>query len=132
VADVDEDAVGVDRALFAGDDVAGADAGDLTVVAEHLLDDGVPHEAHLRVGERPLLRDLVRAQLVAAVDDRHGVANLVRNSALLDGRVAAADDHHVLAAVEEAVAGGAGRDAATVELVLAGDAERRGWRRWRR
>ena len=42
---------------------------------------------------------------------------------LLDGGVAAADDEHVLALEEEAVAGGAGGDAEALEALLGGKAE---------
>ena len=50
----------------------------------------------------------------------------------LDRRVAAADDHDLLVAEEEAVAGGAGRDAEALEglLATAGRASSPG-RRWR-
>ena len=41
------------------------------LLAEDLLDDGVPDELHLRVGERALLQDGAGAQRVAAVDHGH-------------------------------------------------------------
>ncbi|CAM5289963.1 hypothetical protein SSCI18S_00268 [Sphingobium scionense] len=41
----------------------------------------------------------------------------------LDRRIAAADDHDLLAAIEEAVAGGAGADALALQMLLALDAE---------
>ena len=42
---------------------------------------------------------------------------------LLDGSIAAADHDHFLAAIEEAVAGGAGRDAIAQEALLGGKPE---------
>ena len=47
-------------------------------------------------------------------------AKLVRKRGLLHGGVAAADHGHLLAAEEEAVAGGAGRDAEALELLSLG------------
>src|SRR5690554_4520078 len=46
VADVDEDAVGRDHGLFAGDDVQGAYSTDLAVLTKHFFHHGVPHEVH--------------------------------------------------------------------------------------
>jgi hypothetical protein len=45
-------------------------------------------------------------------------AKFVRNSAVLDRGVAAADHQDLFVAIEEAVAGGAGGDAVTLELLL--------------
>ena len=67
--------------------------------------------------------DLRRAELVAAVDERHALAEPGEVARLLHRRVAAADDGHVLAAEERAVAHGAGADALVLELVLAREAE---------
>ena len=91
-------------------DVAHDDALDL-VVAEDVVDACVPEELDLRVGERPVLHDLGRPQLVAAVDDGDLVGELGEERGLLDGRVAAADDRDLVAAEEEAVAGRARRQA---------------------
>src|SRR5690606_16835804 len=90
---------------------------------QDLGDDRVPLEDDLGVGERPLLGGLVGPQRVAAVDDRDAVGELREEHAFLDGGVTAADHDHVLAAVEEAVAGRAGGHAAAVELALARYAE---------
>ena len=67
--------------------------------------------------------DLARGELVVARDDRDLLGELRQEDALFAGRVAAADDQHVLAAVEGAVAGGAEVDAGADEVLLAGDAE---------
>jgi len=119
VADVDEHAVGRNDRLASVDHVAGADGADHVVLADDLVDDGIPHPAHLRVGERPFLGRFVRPELVATMDHDDLVGELGEEHPLLDRGVAAADHHDLLAAVEEAVAGGAGRDATTVERVLA-------------
>ena len=63
---------------------------------------------------------------VAAVDDVTLSANLVRNSRLLQGRVAAADDGDVLALEEEAVAGGARRHTVAEEPALALEPQHQG------
>ena len=42
---------------------------------------------------------------------------------LFDGGIAAADDENLLAAIEEAIASGAGGDAKTLELLLGGNAQ---------
>ena len=80
-------------------------------------------ELDLRVGERAVLHDLRGPQLVAAVDDRHLVGELGEERGLFDGRVAAADDGDVLAAEEEAVAGGARRQAVAEQALLGLEAE---------
>ena len=41
----------------------------------------------------------------------------------LDGGVAAADDQHLLVAIEEAIAGGAGRNAEALEMLLRGQVQ---------
>ena len=51
------------------------------------------------------------------------MARLDRYSASSTARVAAADDDHVLAAIEEAVAGGAGRNAKALKCCSLGDAQ---------
>jgi hypothetical protein len=53
------------------------------------------------------------------VDQRHLAGEVGQEQRLFDGGIAAADHHDLLAAIEEAVAGGAGRDAEALELLLA-------------
>ena len=77
-------------------------------VADHVADLGVPLELDLGVGERAVLHDLRRPQLVAAVDDRDLGRELGEEDRLLDRGVAAADHRDRLLAEEEAVARGAG------------------------
>ena len=79
----------------------------------------IPDHLDLRVLEQALLQDLLGAEAVAAVDDRDLGGEVGEEQRLLDGGVAAADDDDLLAPVEEAVAGGAGRDAEALEVLLA-------------
>ena len=67
-------------------------------------------------------------RLLAPVHERHARGDVGEIERLLDGSVAAADHDHVLAAEEEAVAGGAGRHAIALEALLGGQAEPAGLR----
>jgi hypothetical protein len=78
--------------------------------------------------EQPVLEDLLGAQLAAAVDQGDVVGVVGQVQRFLDRGVAAADHRDLLAAVEEPVAGGAGRDALAAEPLLAGHAEPLGLR----
>ncbi len=84
---------------------------------------GVPEEADLVVGERPLLHDLAGAQRVAAVHQGDRPGEPGEEGGLLESTVSTADDDDVLLAEEEPVAGRAPRDPVTGELLLAGDPE---------
>src|SRR5215210_4765949 len=124
MADGDEDALRREHALDAAAGVAQEHAGNAPLArALHLAHGAVPAEGDLLVPEGPLLHDLRRPQLVAAVDQRHLAGELSEEERLLDGGVAAADDRHLLATEEEAVARRAGGDAVTEQVRLAGDAE---------
>ena len=68
------------------------------------------------MGEQPVLQDAFGAEFVAPVDDRHLRGMVGEIQRLFDRRVAAADDDHFLLAIEESVAGRAGRDAEALEL----------------
>jgi len=83
--------------------------------AQHLLDRVVPETFHLRMLEQPVLQDLLGPQAVAAVDQRDLGGEVGQEQRLFDGSVAAADHNNFLAAVEEAVTGGTGRDAEALE-----------------
>ena len=61
---------------------------------------------------------LLGAQDVAPVDQRHLFGEIGQEQRFLDGRVAAADDRDLLAAIEGTITGGAGRDAITLVAVL--------------
>ncbi len=120
MADGDEHAVTVDGGLLVRLQVAQPHAGHPGggLAAEHLLDPRIPDHLDLRVGEQPVLQDPLGAQLGAPVDQRHLRGEVGQEQRLLDGGVAAADHHHLLAPVEEAVAGGAGRDPEALVLLL--------------
>ena len=79
--------------------------------SEHVDDFRVPPEVDLRVGERAVLHDLRRAQLVAPVDDRDRGRELGEEDRLLERGVTATDDRDRLVAEEEPVAGRARRHA---------------------
>ena len=86
--------------------------------ADDLVDGAVPDDLDLRVLEQALLQDLLGAEVIAAVDHGDALGEVGQEDRLLDGGVAAADDDHFLALVEEAVAGGAGGDAIALERLL--------------
>ena len=71
--------------------------------------------------EQMLLQDLLGAQGVAAVHQGHLGGDVGEVQGLLDRGVAAADHRHLLPAIEEAVAGGAGGHAPPAELLLGGE-----------
>mmetsp|Transcript_42323 Transcript_42323/g.99391 ORF Transcript_42323/g.99391 Transcript_42323/m.99391 type:complete len:275 (-) Transcript_42323:708-1532(-) len=90
-------------------------------VAQHLVELLEQVQLHLAGGH--LLHQLVDedgfgAELVAAVDQVHRDRDVGQVERLLDRGVAAADHAHLLAAVEEAIAGGAATDAAAHEGLL--------------
>ena len=103
VPDGDKEAGCGDDRLPARHEVAQADAREL-VDAVEALDRGVPGEVDLGVRLGAVDHDLGGAQFVAAVDDRHLVGEASEERRLLHGRVAAANNHHVLAPEEESVA----------------------------
>ncbi len=75
---------------------------------------------------------LLGAEVIAAVNERDLGGEVGQEQGFLDGGVAAADHDDFLVAIEEAVAGGAGRNAEALELLLrtAGRASSPA-RRWR-
>ena len=85
-------------------------------------------DVDLRIGEQALLQDLLGAQHATAMHERHPRGDIGEVHRLLDGGIAAADHDHLLAAEEEAVAGGAGRDAKALEVLLRRQAEPAGLR----
>src|SRR5690606_7789445 len=118
VPDGDEHAVDVQLPGLAVAGAADPDAGDAGAVAEHLVEHVIPgHGDVAGVGgarHQPVDEDRLRAKLVAAVDHCHRGGDVGQVQRLLDRRVAPADDGHRLVAVEEPVAGGAGRHAASL------------------
>ena len=73
--------------------------------------------------EQPVLQDLLGAELIAAMHHGHLGGEVGEEQRLLDRGVAAADHEHFLVLVEEAVAGGAGGHAVTLEPLLRGQIE---------
>jgi hypothetical protein len=95
--------------------VLDARPGHAALVAEHLIERAVPTHANIAgaVGLRQQLvdEDRLGAELVAAMDDGDRARDIRQIERFFDGGVASADDHDVLALVEEAVAGRARRHA---------------------
>ena len=91
-----------------------AHARDAAFVANHFLERVVVLDDDLAFGSlgiEAVDQDGFGAELVAAVDDRHFSSDIGQVQRFLDGRVAAAYHCNFLAAVEKAVAGGAGAHA---------------------
>ena len=114
---------------------AQAHARDALLIAQHFVDRVIPDQRDLAgcdSREQPVLQDLLRAQLVAPVNQRDVRGDVREIQRFFDRGVAAADDGHALVAEEESVAGGAGRDAPAAEFLLGRQAEiLRASRRWR-
>jgi hypothetical protein len=125
VADGDEDAVDRQVPDGAAGGVADGDAIDRGrhLRAFDLRQLGVPDHLDLGILEQPVLQDALGAELAAAMDDGDLGGEVGEEQRLLDSGVAAADHQDLLAAVEEAVAGGAGGDAKALELLLGRQAE---------
>ena len=120
MTDGDEDTLRGDLGDSACLDMARAhtlDAGRI-VVAHDLGNLVVPEHLDLGMPEKPLLHDLFGAQAVATVDQRHLRREVRQKQRLLDRGIASANDHDFSAAIEEPVAGRAGRHAKALELLL--------------
>src|SRR5438132_10437563 len=90
---------------------------------EDIVNDTVPDDLDLRVAKQPVLQNLLRPQGIAAMNEGH-LSGVVRQiDRLLDRGVAAPDDHDILAAKEETVAGRARRNPKAAEDFLARQAE---------
>ena len=99
--------------------------GDLARVlgAADLVDGAVPDHLDLGVLEQAVLQDALGAEMIAAMHDGHLRGEVGQEQRFLDRGVAAADHDDFLAAIEEAVAGGAGRDAKALEFFFRRHAE---------
>src|SRR3954454_4346657 len=120
-----EHARDVELTQLAGLDVLDGGAGHL-VVPVHLDRHRVPDELDLVVLERPLLHDLEGPQREAQVDQVQLVGELGEEVGLFERRVPAAPYRDVVAAEEEAVAGGAGGDAVAQQPALVLEAQHLG------
>src|ERR687898_1826222 len=119
VADRDEQSVGREVAHLSRLDVLEPHAAELAFLdAEHVDDDIGREELDLLVGTGAVGHDLRRAELAAAVDDRHLRREARQEERLLHRRVPATDDHDLAVAVERAVAGRAVRDTASLQRNL--------------
>src|SRR5262249_43232466 len=125
VADGDEDPLDRQVADLTGDQVAQVQTSHRLVTVD-VLHDRVPDEADLRVLEGSVLHDLGGSQLLAAVDDSDGLAELGEKDGLFEGRVSSTDHGDGLAPEEEPVAGRAGRYAPAEQTLLGGETEHEG------
>ena len=123
--DGDEHAVDLALADRAGFQVLEPHAVDLrrVVAAEHVVEHAVPDHVDLGVLEQPVLQDLFRAERVAAVHHGDLGGEIGEEQRFLDRGIAAADHHHFLVAVEEAITRCACRHAIALELLLGGQIE---------
>src|SRR5690606_32595407 len=126
VADGDEEAVGGDVGGAAVQGRPDPDAGHAGGVAQHLVDGVVPNRldlAGLDLGEQLVVHDLFGPQGVAAVEPVGLAGDAGQVQRFLSSGVPSAANDHVLVAVGEAAAAGAGGDAAALGLLLRLDAQ---------
>src|ERR1700723_4646004 len=92
--------------------------GDLAGVfgAADFVDRAVPDHLYLGMLEQALLQDALGTEVIATVHDGDLRGEVGEKQRFLDRGVAAADHHDFLAAIEEPVAGRAGRYAKTLEF----------------
>ena len=120
VADGDENAVDGALADGAGFEMLQPRMGDLERIlgAMDVVERRIPDHFDLRVLEQPVLQNLLGAQAVAPVHQRDLGCEIGQEQRLLDRGIAATDHQHLFAAIEEAVAGGAGGHAVAAEFLL--------------
>ena len=127
MADGLEEAVNIDGAFFLG--VAVIEHGALQLLHEALLFAeeflGLVLPQHFDVGrvQNTMLHGLGGTQHVAAHDEIDLVAELGQIGGIFAGRVTTAYNCHVFSFIEEAVARGTSRHAATLELLFGGQAK---------
>ena len=125
MADRDERPFRVHALDLAGDGIpeVDGDQGFGRATGDEAGDFAVPADMDVRMPEQPILQDLLGTQRITAVDQGHVVAVVGHVERFLDRGVAAADHHHFLAPVEEAVAGRAGAHALALHMLLGRDIE---------
>ena len=125
MSDRDKDAVAAELPHGTAAQIAQPDPGDHGWFghAKNVVNDTVPDDLDLRVAKQPVLQDLLRPQGIAPMNERHPSGVVGQIDRLLDGGVAAPDDHDILAAKEKPVAGRASRNAKASEDFLARQAE---------
>jgi hypothetical protein len=121
VADRDEHTGQIDRV---GGPVCGGAQTQLihpAVVTQDLVDRVIPADAHLagfHAIHQVILQDLLAAQPVASMDERHVRGDVGKIESLLDRGVATTDHRDFLAAEEEAIARRAGGNALALECLF--------------
>ena len=70
---------------------------------QDFLDGAIPHDGDLVVCKEAGLQDLLGAEIVAPVDERHLVGEVGKEERVLDGGIAAADHHDLAVAVSNTV-----------------------------
>src|SRR5262245_33701285 len=81
--------------------------------ANDFLDDRVEYELDFRVLQGPILHNLRRTQDLTPVNDRDFSSKFGQEGGLLHRRIAASDNRDFFTAIEETIAGRAGRDTVT-------------------
>ena len=121
MADGDEHTVGGELLSYARFHVLQPNAGNAhgTRGTQNLIDGMVPNHLDLRVSKEALLQYLLGAELGLAMHDGDLGREVGQEQRFFHGGIAAANDDDLFAAIEEAVAGGAGRHAETLELAFA-------------
>src|SRR6266542_279557 len=126
VADRDEETLRLETRELVRDGVLQGDRRDAGVDSVDVVDDGVQPPGDSRVVARPIDHDLRGSESLTAVNDGHFRRELRQESRLFHRRIAAADDGDLPAFEEEAVAGGAGRNASPHVLLLGFETEKLG------
>src|SRR5579883_665839 len=123
VTDSHEEAVDFDDASIAALRIADFHALHRALRGNDFLDDGWRHEFDFLIGSCAIKHDFRRAKFVAAVNQMHFAGVAREEIGFLHGGVAAANNRNGLAAEEEAVTGGARRNAVADKFALAGETE---------
>jgi hypothetical protein len=79
------------------------------IIAQDVLDNGIPHKVDLRMGQGAVLHDLGGAQCVAAVNHVDPCGETRQKERFLHRRIAATHDGNLLSAEKSAITGRAGR-----------------------
>ena len=108
MADGHERALGrLDRA-FTRHRIGQRHAAEPRIAADKVIDRLVPQHLDMGVREQPVLQDLFRAQTIAAMDQGDVLRMVGQVQRFFNCGIAAADHHHLFAAIEKPVAGRAG------------------------
>src|SRR6202171_240642 len=121
--DEDEQAGHLQRPGLTRGNVFQRDLLDLAVLTLDLGDDRVGDQLDLGMLKRRLDQNGLGPELLAPVDDVDLLREAGQEHALLEGGIAATDHGHLLFPEEGAITDRALRNAATLELALAGDAK---------